>query len=268
MWIAGVVLLILSGGLVAFYFVKRKEIDKILSTETAKVDFLESLASSMTEGVGSGALNYFTEVKGKVVCKEPLISELAQSECVYYYMRVNRNYEETYYETDSQGHRQRKTRSGSETMSQNERSVPFYVNDGTGSIKVKPDGAKIISEKVLSRFEPASSQSGNFLRIGSFSFEISGFMGGGGDRRTTGYTFEENAIVIGKDIYVLGEATDREGELCIQRPQDDNNKFIVSTKSEEVLVKEGKTTLTIMMVGAIISALAGVGLIIAGIFKS
>jgi hypothetical protein len=42
----------------------------------------------------------------------------------------------------------RQTRTVSETLAGNRRSVPFYVNDGTGQIKVDAGKAEIIPEKI------------------------------------------------------------------------------------------------------------------------
>lgn len=259
MWIFGIILIGVSGFLVYLYKSKKQKLHLISSTETSTVEFIKSLASSMTEGVGKGHLQYGAEIKGKIECDRPIKSEIAGAECVYYAMKVARKYEETYYITDKDGRRMRQTRTATEILASNRRSVPFYVNDGTGRIKVDPGKAEIIAEKILSRFEPHTG-SGGVIRIGSFSFNIpSGFMGG--DRRTLGYSFEEEAILTGRDVYVLGEVSDADGELCIQRAPE-QGKFIVSAKSEEELTGQIQKEITLMIVGSILCAIAGVVLII------
>ncbi len=263
MLIVGFVLLIAAGGMIWVSFNEKKKMAMMESTETNTVEHLQALAQSMGEGVGTGALDYPTEVKGQVLTDRPLISELNETECVYYSMRVKRKYEETYYEENEDGQRERRTRTGSDTVSDNRRHVRFMLEDATGRIQVVPDGAKFIAEKVLSRFEPSSGRSGREIRFGSFAFTPH-FREG--DRRTLGYQFEEEAIPIGRNIYIHGRATDKQGELCLESPTE-KGQFIISVKSEEELARKGKSTATGMMVGAVIAAIVGVVLIIMGFIQ-
>lgn len=264
MLIAGVVCIVIAVVLVFQISSNKKKLDIIQSTETHTVEFLESLKTSMAEGVGKGSLSYITEVKGKIECEEPLQSELAQVECVYYSMTIERRYEETYYETDEKGNRNRRTRSGSETMAHNERHVPFYVRDNTGRIMIQAGGAEFIAEKVLSKFEPAGAARGGRIQFGSFSMEIPSMMTG--DRRTTGYSFDEYAIPVRRDIYINGQATDSEGDLCIMSPGKDG-KFIVSVKSEEELIKDVGSAILWMKIGAALCAVGGIVMTIMGIMQ-
>jgi len=262
MLIVGIVLLAAAGGLIWMSFNEKKKMAMMESTQTNTVDYLKELARSMGEGVGSGALDYLTEVKGRVVCDRPLVSELNETECVYYSMSVERKYEETYYTEDEDGRRERRTRTGSETVASNRRNARFEVEDATGRIQIVTDGANFIAEKVLSRFEPASS-SGREIRFGSFAFTPH-FREG--DRRTLGYQFEEEAIPVGRNIYIHGRATDKQGQLCIESPVE-KGQFIISVKGEEELARQGKTKTTLMTVGAVVAAIAGVVCIIMGFVK-
>ncbi len=260
MLIVGIVLILAAGVMVWVVFNEKKKMSMMESTETNTVEHLQALAQSMAEGVGSGSLDYLTEVKGQVVSDRPLISELSETECVYYSMSVKRKYEETYYEENEDGERERRTRTSSEAVSSNRRHARFMVEDATGRIQIVPDGAKFIAEKVLSRFEPGS---GGEIRFGSFSFTPHF---GEGDRRTLGYQYEEEAIPVGRNTYVHGRATDKQGELCIESPAE-KGQFIISVKSEEELARKGKSTVTGMTVGAVIAAIAGVVLIVMELMK-
>ena len=94
MWIVGVILLLAAGGCVVGHAAKKRRDTAMATTETATVEHLEELARSMREGVGAGSLSYAAEVKGRVECTQPLVSELAAAECIHYRMRVQRQYEE------------------------------------------------------------------------------------------------------------------------------------------------------------------------------
>lgn len=86
--IFGVALIFIGTLLFRSFSLSGKKMEAMESTETSTVEFLNSLSQSMAEGVGAGSFRYASEIKGKVVCHEPLISELAQVECVHYFKSV------------------------------------------------------------------------------------------------------------------------------------------------------------------------------------
>ena len=260
MWIIGIGLLLLGG--MFFWISKRNKgkLEVLQSTENATVEFLKKLAAEMVESVGAGSFAYKAQTRGKVVCDEPLISELGEIPCVHYNAKVQRKYEETYYQENSEGKRERKTRTGAETVSANRRSTTFYLEDGGERIRIDPDGAEIICEKVISRYEPTESMSGDLFRIGGFSLNLTAPFSSG-DRRTLGYSFEEKAISVGDEVFVLGEVTDRNGELRIQHPAEKNEKFIISTRGREAMVRSLESGIKAMTVGAIVCAVIGIVLI-------
>jgi hypothetical protein len=267
--IAGLISLGIAFGLLFLLKSQQKKLLVIQGVETSTVELLQSMSKSMTEQLGPGSLTHYTEIKGKILCDEPLVSEMAGEKCVYYSMRVEREYEETYHERDSQGRNVQKVRTRTETVSENIRSVPFYVQDATGKIKVNPVGAAMVPQKGLSRYEPAHSAGitgGGVLKFGSFSIQIPG-MGQTGGRRILGYRMEENLIPVGKDVYILGEATDRDGELCMAAAHDKAD-FIISAKSEEELIKDKKSSIKLTIAGIILCGIAGVVLIVMDLIKA
>lgn len=264
MWVFGILALLAGGGLWYAYTVQKRRLALLQSTETATVAHLQELTASMADGVGAGSLLYRTEVKGKVRCDAPLRSELAEQPCIYYTMQVTHEYEETYYERDQQGRNVQRTRHGTETVASNTRFVPFMVEDSTGQIPIVPEGASFIAETVLSRFVPQEELHGGTLRMGQWTGQAPGIRSS--DRQTLGYRYEEEAIALGRDIYVLGEATDREGKLCIMRPHDQSD-LLISVKGEEQLAREGSNTMTLCLIGAMVCELLGMGLLIAELWQ-
>lgn len=256
----GIILIIAASILVGVYLSNKKKTSLIESTETSTSEFLDSLAKSMTDGVGSGSLSYFTEVKGVIACAEPLVSELSKTRCVYYSMNIEREYEETYFEENPDGKREERTRRGAETVAQNQRSIPFYIEDGTGRIKVKPGGAEFIAERIHSGFEPYEAENSGFISIGGIRIELG--KNHSTERRTIGYRFSEDALEIGREVYVIGEATDQGGELCMVTPKDKDKKFIISSKGEEELLKDSKTAMTWSIIGSVICGILGIAIII------
>lgn len=258
MWIVGLLLIAVAVGL---FIAHRSQQDKLMAikdVKTMQASDLKQLAGEVAGEMGPGFFNQVTEVKGTIVCDHPLTSELAQTPCVYYSMTVTHEYEEDYWDTDANGNKEQKTRTGRDTVASNSRRVDFYVEDSTGRIKVDPDGADLDTEKALSKFERAGGAS---LRMGSFSFQAQGLTG---NRRSIGYRYEEEVIPVGRSVYVLGEATDRSGEVSLVKPN--KGKFIISLKSEEELIQGTQSAILWTKIGAIMCAVTGFGLLIASPF--
>ena len=264
-WIFGLVFLLLAAGLSIAALFQKKRLDLMTATETATAAELRSLAESVAGEIGRGSFNQLVEVKGQVGGENPLVSELTRTPCVYYSMQVSREYEETYYETDSNRNQVRRQRRARETVAQNTRSCPFEVEDATGRVGVDPTGAKIIAEKLLDRFEPGEPRSGS-VSLGPFSLDLGSLVGGG--RRTIGYRYEESVIPVGKPVYVVGEATDTPtGQIVIRKPTrpTKGGGFLVSTKSEEQLTQSAQRTAKWLLVGSAVSAAAGVVMVALGL---
>jgi hypothetical protein len=261
MWFVGIGLFVLAVILFAISLSQKNKLYQMQATETFTAKSLLESASDVAGEIGAGSFNQITEIKGKSVCENPITSELAQKDCVYYSMRITREYEEDYWDTDAEGRRTRKTRKGSDTVASNVRSTSFYIEDATGKIKVNPDGCLAVTEKVMSKFEPGERRTGR-MKIGRFSIDFGGLSPVSGGRRTIGYRYEEEIIPLGRDLYVLGEATDKSGEVQLAKPDDKKKKFIVSVKSEEMLVKSAKSASKGLMIGATVSAVAGTVIIV------
>ena len=236
MWIVGAVLVLVAIGLFAGSSVQKRKLGLMQATQTASAAELQSLAQSVAKEIGAGSFAEVTELKGTIRADHPLVSELAQLECVYYSMRVSREYEETYWDTDPKGNRVRKTRRGSEVVSQNTRQVPFEVQDASGGMRVEPEGATFVAEKALSRFDPGEPGSGS-LSSGRWSLALGTLPLLGSGRRTLGYRYEEEILPVGRSVYVLGEASDAGGTLAVRKPSKKGMRFMVSLKSEEELVR-------------------------------
>lgn len=263
---AGIIIgLALIGLSVLLIFLRRKSQDKLLeikSTQTSSTKDLADLCQSVKDGIGnSGGFKQLSEVKGIVKCAKPLSGELSKQPCVYYTMDVSERYEETYYEKDSKGNSVRRTRTGSTTVASNSQSVHFEVEDASGRITVNPNGADIDPVQVVSKYEP-SMQGRNSISFGSFSFNVARSTG---DRKILGYEFTEKIIPLDRRVYVIGEASDSTGELMIQQPSEKGKPFIVTLKSEEELTKGTESNIKALMIGAIVSLIAGLGAIAYGI---
>ncbi|MBP7264554.1 MAG: E3 ubiquitin ligase family protein [Spirochaetia bacterium] len=214
---------------ILFFFLGRGQGRKaydIAVTETSDAAELESLSREVAAELGAGSFASAAEVKGVVESPSPLQSEYARLPCVWYRSSITREYETTEWERDSDGHRRSVTKRHTETVSSVERSMPFLVRDQSGTVEVDPEGAKLEGEKVMDRFE------------GSLPPEFGG--PGPGGFGTLGYRIREEALTIGRRVYVLGEARDEGGRLLIQKPSGKGGRFLITTKSEEELLRSAK----------------------------
>jgi E3 Ubiquitin ligase len=265
LWIGGIVLLVVAAGLLVATFSEKRRFALLATTERSTAAELNAMAAAVAAEIGAGSFHQIAEVAGTTRCQQPLTSELTSTPCVHYQMSVTREYEETYYETDDKNQRVRRERRGSETVAENRRSCSFEVEDATGRVTVDPRDAKIIPEKVCDRFDSGDPHTPK-LEIGSWKLDLSALTVREG-RRTLGFRYEERIVPIDRAIFVLGEASDRSGQLVIGKPARKGATFLVSTKSEEALLADARSNARWLLTGTIVAALAGAVLVLVGLLR-
>lgn len=255
MIIVGLLFLALAALLFIVSSSHKRKLGLIRLTETSTIAELQSLAETGDEH----ALHTPVEVKGTVVCDEPLLAELSETSCVYYAMKVEWEFEEIFYE-DAERTKVSHSREDSEMLAQEERQTPFWVEDYTGRILVDPAGAEIIAEKTLSHTETDEGVPDSEIRMGAFALAAP-WLTSLEERQPREYHFEEEAIPVGAEIYVLGEAVLRNGELCIQNPGR-GGRFLISVRGEEELLSSSKRTMLAWRLGAWLCGLLGLAVIV------
>jgi hypothetical protein len=224
-----------AGGL--FWWRQRvgQEIALMAATPTSKATEVARLAPGTA-----------VEVKGTLRCTELLTAELSKQACVYFKSLIQR--ETAYYAHDSQGKRERKTRT--ETVQSNTRFAPCQVEDESGKVAVDLEGADVEGRQVVDRRE-AEQQS-----LGS---TVVGIALGSNESSTLVYT--ETVLPQDIPIYVLGEV---QADHSIGKPEANskNRIFVVSSKSEEQRSKDLRSSMLWMLVGTVVLAAIAVGLTI------
>lgn len=269
MAIVGGILIVVS---IVLFFVQRSAKQKLASIRQARhgtIADLQRTAQEIAAEIGSGSWRDYIKVRGDIQCDHPLTSELKQVPCIYYKMMVEREYEEIVTKRDDEGRTRQETERRSEVVSQNQRSIPFMLNDGTGEILVNPANAEIETVSVLDEFRAASSANGS-LSFGGFSLSLGHDRTG---RHTLGYRYRESILPLDQSILVLGQVTDAQGpsgsyectSLAIEKPTDKKQKFIVSLKSEEQLQQGVSSTAKYAFYGMLSTFVAGTVLLGAGI---
>jgi len=222
-------------GIILFFVQKNysTKLQSIRSATSSTVAELQRIASEIAGEIGSGNLREYVKVRGMIRSDRPLISELKQAPCVYYSMKVVREYEEQHTTRDSEGKSRTETRRGSETISSNTQSTPFSLVDNSGELIVNPDGGNIDTVQVLDEFRRENTN-GTSISFGGFTLALGAGMGG---RRTIGYRYTESILPCDREVLVIGTAADEGGKLTLRKPIQSDKKFIISLKSEEELAK-------------------------------
>jgi hypothetical protein len=222
-----------------------------------KTELMRSIETSAARKVSSMAPGTLVEAKGTLRCESTLESEMAGKTCAYYVSQVIREYEET--DRDADG--DLKTRRRSEVVASNERFAPFVVEDETGAVGVRGEGAEVDALEVTNRFERDAGGAGT-VTLGGLTVNL------GGGPRTIGYRYVECILPVDSPVYVLGSVRE-DGEIGAPTDESEEGRFLISYRSEEQLEKKyrrdalvlGLIALGVFLFGLIFLAVGvGVGL--------
>ena len=199
----------------------------------SRKDLIVNLPTSKTQGVFIGLV----ELKGTAECEHPVRSYLAEIDCVYYHYSVSEQWErevvETYTDSEGKSRTRTRTESGWTTLDSNTVGVPFYLQDDTGVVLVRPEGAEIrprsLFHEVCHQYDPLYYEKGPRRSI----------MDSTGRRR-----FTESGIPLHQRIFVVGKARERNDVVAAEVADDDNAKLYLLTveSEEEVVSRLGWTT--------------------------
>ena len=186
---------------------------------------IDDVPTSKTQGVFIG----LAELKGTAESEMPLTSYLAGTRCVQYAWQIDEHWSRTVHETytDAQGHTQTRTRteSGWTKVAGDSQSIPFYLKDDTGVIRVVPEGATIHSITVFN--ETCSPNSDLYYGKG-----LAEAVPNSTHRRR----FHETALPLHATLYVMGQARERKEVVAAEIANDkDAPMFVISTRTEKQL---------------------------------
>ena len=184
---------------------------------------IDNLPTSKTQGVFIGLV----ELKGTAECEQPLQSYLAALPCVHYSFEIEERWSRlvTVTESDGKGGTRTVTReeSGWTSVASQTESVAFYLQDDTGSILVRPEGARIealgVFQHTCTPLDPLYYGKG----------PSSGVMDSDHVRR-----FSEQAVPVKAPLFVVGQARERQDVVAPEIAADKNAaEFLVSVRTQE-----------------------------------
>jgi len=184
---------------------------------------IDDTPTSRTQGVFIG----LTELKGTAESDSPLIAYLSGLKCVQFKWLVEEEWAKTVTETytDSKGHTQTRTRTehGWKTVADGSLSMPFYLKDDTGVIRVNPRGASINDLQTYYRFSKPGDEL--YYTKGPLTEAPNSL-----HRRR----FREYAILLHAQLYVMGQARVREDIVAAEIAEDKKSPiFLISIKTEK-----------------------------------
>ncbi len=175
---------------------------------------IDDTPTSRTQGVFIG----LAEIKGTAESETPLTSYLAAARCVWYSYKIEEHWHRM--SIDAKG--RPKSESGWKTVASEIKSVPIFVKDDTGIIRVLPDGAEVHSDRVFNK----EVRRNDPLYYGKGP---EGAIGNSTHRRR----FTEQALKLHELIYVIGQARERKDTVAAEIAKNKGTMFIISTHDEK-----------------------------------
>lgn len=263
MLIAGAVLLVLAG--VAGYgaLKARKSIQRMTLTEMVTAGHLHDLHAATVAAGAAGAFTAMVEVTGVVRpgAHGLLTSSLSNTACVWHRHEVLRKFRDRY--TDGKGNR--RTRTKHETVSAITSTDSFHVEDATGQVLVHPAGQVDHPHQILDRFVEPKARERQGPEGAGLMAALGAMVGSLAERDDTiGFVHREWALKDGARVYVLAEATDADGSLCLRAPRDGSG-MVLSTRTQDELSQAAGQRGMLYAIGAGIGSMAGVVLVVLGL---
>jgi len=212
---------------------------------------LRIMSSVEVSGAGSVAAmpsGQIVEVAGTLRVRQPLMAEFSGKPCAYYKAEIER--EEVYYERDSQGREERRTRTT--TVYSDMKFGQCLVEDSTGRVGIDFEGADVEAVQTVNEPCPPPGQ-----------MQMGGVVGGvlsALANSNSSYRRKESILAPDSPVFVLGEV--REGGLIGKPAKGSHNKiFVISHKSKEERTRSLTKTARWLLIFILLCFVAAAGLL-------
>lgn len=214
------------------------------------------------------------EFKGFAASSAPVVTPFSKTKVAYYVaesVQVSEDTEEVV--NRDTGARSTRTTKHEDKISEEISPAELLVKDNAGNeIVIETRGVEkkldlIKSYDVLDRRDLGNNNGQTITVSTGRGNNTTVRIGNGSGRRVIGYKNVEKTFPLGGALYVLGEAYMIANRIHIGPPRDSKQPFIVTTKSEEQMLKSSQSSQTTAMVGGIISIVAGLILFIVGVTR-
>jgi len=245
----GILLLAIALGCLLAARGQSRQLRAMSVADTFSSQEVQELYNRVVPTLGGEALAQICEVAGTIEADVALSAPLSGKACVAYTRTVSREYEEDVTSTDSDGKTTTTVARRSEIVENNQQRVRFFVRDATGRVLIDPEQADLDLVETTSRFDAAQPKAGERTR-------------------TLGYRYQEQALPIGTQVYVLGCVVDGGGQPMIARsPRDLKQRFMISRRSERELTTAATSAAHKLYYAAGATGLVGLVLLILGLVR-
>ena len=197
------------------------------SRVTRELNVMSSVEVSGAGTVAALPPGQVVEVVGTLRVRTPIAAEFSKKPCAWFKAEIER--EETYYERDSKGNQERRTRTT--TVYTKTNYGQCLVEDATGKVGIDFEGADVEAMQTVKEpcAPPGQEQASGIIK---------GVLSALANSNST-YTRKESILEANIPVFVLGEV--QQGGLIGKPAKGSKNKiFVISHKSKE----ERTTSLT------------------------
>lgn len=224
-----------------------------LYMETSKIgDIQQALYEIGLINNEDSSYKHYSELKEKLKANVLSICPFSSNEVAFYQAQIIEHYIERKEEKDSEGNRKVRWVSGSRYVNQFNSKEEIYIEDEVTGTRCILDKDNNFDCPVTFNINVRNKQD-NLVRQYDLYFRDSF------DIRTEYFSFVENTLNVGDDLYILGEAYyDENKELHIHQSSDKNSMSLVSNKTEEEVVSSYRNKAVLFFGLGVFTAVIGV----------
>lgn len=253
--------LLLIGGGAAFAVVQyRRSGARMMETQFMPTTSVKDALDLVKEMSSTDPFyRHYVELKGTLVCKEPLTTPYANRSAAYYSSRCLSVSEVTSVYSDDEGNRHTRVTKQETEISSEHHTAEAYLSDGSSETPVYVNfesfGGDMDLAECCDRFESAGSPWAS-----QFGTRYSYRMASGS--RFLGYRLMEKMFPAGGPVYVLGELLNMGDRYVIEKAQMGKKPSLLSYKSEEQIVQDHKNSQMSAVILGGVMVLAGIALLV------
>lgn len=251
------IILIVFGGYMAL-FQRKQHADHMLEIQVQETKTIPEVREAL-EAMAPIDPNYreMVEVKGVAQSEQDVITPYSREKVAFYIAKTVQVSETTETYTDSDGNSRTRTQKHYDTVSEEESTAPLLLKDQQGNeIVIETNGTskKLDLQKSFDRFDNNRTAYDNrsYSRYNNYNVQPRG------NSRIQGYKKTEEVFRLNAPLYALGEAYMQDGRIYLGPPRAKDMPFIVTSKSEEQLIKEKKSSQKIALFGGIAAIIVGI----------
>ncbi len=253
-----------AGGVYIAVFQRAKSANVALEIQAQPTKTYEEVKEAL-EAMQDYDPNYreLVEFKGFASSSQEVITPYSRQKVAFYIAENIQVSEDTEERRDSDGSRRMVTTKHEQKLSEDVSGADLIVKDNFGhEIVIETKGVENKLDLVQSYDTLDRSNTGNPTYGRGY-----GVRANGTGHRIIGYKQIEKTFPLNAAMYVLGEAYMISNRIFIGPPKNTKSPFIVTTKSEEQMLKKTQGSQTTSLFGGLALAVLGLVLFIVGVTR-